>query len=131
MLKITRLTQQGLMKLEGELLEPWVGTVRDACSKESPQSQRPRLDLAAVRYVDAAGAQILRDLINEGAEVVACSTFLGALLRLEIPHGGLGTVPQGPSPLHPGERTLTPTPLPGLPGGGDPYGTASQRETGR
>jgi ABC-type transporter Mla MlaB component len=101
MLKITRLSQQGLMKLEGELLEPWVGTVRDACSKESRQDYRPRLDLAAVTYVDAAGAQILRDLINEGVEIAACSTFIGALLELEMPHGSS----QSASPVLGGEGT--------------------------
>jgi anti-anti-sigma regulatory factor len=89
MLKITRLSQKGLMKLEGELLEPWVGTVRDACTTEGRHNQRPRLDLAAVTYVDAAGAQILRDLINEGVEIVACTTFVGTLLQLETPHGGV------------------------------------------
>jgi ABC-type transporter Mla MlaB component len=86
MLRITRLSQKELLatiKLEGELLEPWVGTVRDACIKESPQSLLPRLDLAAVSYVDAAGVQILRDLISEGVEIVACSTFIGTLLQLE------------------------------------------------
>jgi ABC-type transporter Mla MlaB component len=89
MLKITRLSENGVMKLEGQLLEPWVGIVRDACIKGSQQNQRPRLDLAAVSYVDAAGAQILCDLINEGVEIVAWSTFIGTLLYLETPHGGL------------------------------------------
>jgi hypothetical protein len=55
-LKITRLFSQGqglTIKLEGELLGPWEGSVRDACAVRDGQLRRLRLDLAAVTYVDA------------------------------------------------------------------------------
>jgi anti-anti-sigma regulatory factor len=81
-LKITRLSRQGrglTIKLEGELLEAWVGAARDACAI---RGRRPRrLDLSAVTYVDAAGVQLLRDLMAEGVEIAACSGFVGELLR--------------------------------------------------
>jgi anti-anti-sigma regulatory factor len=83
-LKITRLSRGGrvlTMKVEGELLEPWVPTVRDACQQRGRRSGRLRLDLAAVTYADAAGAQLLRDLVGEGVEIAACSGFVGELLR--------------------------------------------------
>jgi hypothetical protein len=57
-LKITRLVPRGrgpTLKLEGELLEPWVGSVRDACAARGRRPRALRLDLAAVTYVDAAG----------------------------------------------------------------------------
>jgi anti-anti-sigma regulatory factor len=80
-LKITRLSHKGrglTVKLEGEIIGPWVDTVRDACAK---RSRRPRrLDLAAVTYVDAAGVELLRDLIAEGVEIAACSSFVRELL---------------------------------------------------
>jgi hypothetical protein len=85
-LKITRLSRKGRMptiKLEGELLEPWVGTVRDACTWRRRGSRYLRLDLAAVTYVDATGARLLRDLVAEGVEIAACSSFVGELLNRE------------------------------------------------
>src|SRR5262249_23859460 len=83
-LKITRLSHKGrglTIKLEGEILGAWVGAARAACAA---RSRRPRpLDLAAVTYVDAAGVQLLRDLMAEGVEIAACSSFVRALLHLE------------------------------------------------
>src|SRR5262245_36424947 len=82
-LKITRLSQKGrglTIKLEGELLGPWVGSVRDACSASGRRPRHLRLDLAVVTFVDAAGIQLLRDLVAEGAELAACSSFVGELL---------------------------------------------------
>jgi anti-anti-sigma regulatory factor len=84
--KITWISQKGrglTLKLEGELLEPWVDSVRDACAARGWRSRRLRLDLAAVTYVDAAGVQLLRDLAAEGAEIAACSSFVGELLHRE------------------------------------------------
>jgi len=85
-LRITRLSRKGPMatiKLEGELLEAWVGEVRKACAELMVGASRTRLDLAAVTYVDAAGVQLLRDQIRQGIEIVACSSFIAELLLLE------------------------------------------------
>jgi anti-anti-sigma regulatory factor len=83
-LRITRLSPKGrglTIKLEGELVGAWVGAARAACAA---RGRRPRrLDLAAVTYVDAAGLQLLRDLVAEGAEIAARSSFIGALLDLK------------------------------------------------
>ena len=84
MLKITRLPRKGrvlTIKLEGEILVPWVGTVRDACAQRGRRCRRLRLDLAAVTYADAAGVQLLRELVGEGVEIAVCSGFVGELLR--------------------------------------------------
>ena len=86
MLKITWLSRKGwvaTIKLEGELRGPWVETVRDAYIRWPLQSKRLRLDLAAVTYADAAGTQLLRDLMAEGVEIASCSSFVSELLRLE------------------------------------------------
>jgi hypothetical protein len=85
-LKITRFPRKGrvlTITLEGEILGPWVGTVRDACTNRGRLSARPRLDLAAVTYVDAAGVELLRDLMAEGVEIAACSSFVRELLQLK------------------------------------------------
>jgi hypothetical protein len=85
-LKITRLSHKGgrlTIRLEGEILGPWVGAVREACTKRGRRPGRLRLDLAAVNYADAAGTQLLRDLMREGIEIAACSSFLAELLHLD------------------------------------------------
>src|SRR5204863_7149522 len=86
MLKLTRLPRPGrvlTIKVDGELLGPWVGVVRDACAERGRRSGRLRLDLAAVTYADAAGAQLLRDLVRERVEIAACSSFIAELLHRE------------------------------------------------
>jgi hypothetical protein len=94
-LKITWLSRTGGMltlKLEGEILEPWVSSVREACAPPVRRSEPLYLDLAAVTYADAAGAQLLRDLLGEGVEMAACSGFLRELLQLgdQVPPPGPG-----------------------------------------
>jgi hypothetical protein len=82
-LKITRLSHERsrfTIKLEGEVFGPWVDSVRAACAIRGRQPRR--LDLAAVTYVDAAGVELLRDLIAEGVEIAACSSFVRELLHL-------------------------------------------------
>ena len=85
-LKITRRSGKGqvpTVQLEGEVLGPWVDAVREACTEPGRRSRRLRLDLAAVTYADAAGVQVLRDLVGEGIEIAACSNFLTELLHLD------------------------------------------------
>ena len=65
------------IKLEGELLGAWVDAVRAACAHREPQC----LDLAAVTYADTAGVQLLRELMADGVEIAACSSFVRALLH--------------------------------------------------
>ena len=72
MLRITRLSRKRrllTLKFEGDLRGP------------GPPARR--LDLAAVTYVDAAGLQLLRDLVARGADIAACSSFVGELLHPE------------------------------------------------
>jgi anti-anti-sigma regulatory factor len=85
-LRITQLSQKGrglTIKLEGEIVGAWVGAARDACAVRGRRPRPLRLDLAAVTYVDAAGVQLLRDLVAQGAAIAACSSFVGELLRRE------------------------------------------------
>jgi hypothetical protein len=85
-LKITQLSGKGrarVIKLEGEVLAPWVGAVRDACTQPGRRPKPLVLDLKAVTYVDGPGSQLLRDLVGEGIEIGACSGFLAELLGLK------------------------------------------------
>jgi hypothetical protein len=85
-LKITRLSRKGrglTIKLEGEILGPWGESVRAACAIRGRRPRPRRLDLAAITYVDAAGVELLRDLMAEGVEIAACSSFVRELLQLK------------------------------------------------
>ena len=84
MLRITWLSQKGrglTLKVEGLILGPWVDTLRAACTARS--RRRLRLDLAAVTYVDAAGVQLLRELMAAGVAIAVRSSFVGELLHPE------------------------------------------------
>ncbi len=84
MLRLTRITETHrarAIKLEGKLSGPWVDEVRQAFVAGQSSPGRTRLDLSAVDFVDAAGTELLHDLIAEGIEVVAISNFVAELLR--------------------------------------------------
>ena len=84
MLKITqRVTpvEGTIVVLEGKLLEPWVAEVRALFSQPVP-APLPRLDLSALTFVDAAGIELLQNLLREGVAVESCSAFVATLLRL-------------------------------------------------
>jgi hypothetical protein len=75
----THLTQT--IRLEGKLLRPWVDEVRKACISGTDPARRTSLDLSALTFVDAAGEGLLRELIGQGIEVLACSNYVAELLR--------------------------------------------------
>jgi len=84
MLKITRIgggDSNHTLKLEGKLLEPWVCEMLRAVAESNGHSNRVRLDLSDVTYVDVAGMELLRDLIRRGIGIAACSAFVAELLH--------------------------------------------------
>jgi hypothetical protein len=85
LLRITSLRKDGTvwLKLEGKLVGPWVDECRAACARETGHGRRPALDLLEVTFVDADGVHLLRELIEQGAEIPARSNFVAELLRLE------------------------------------------------
>jgi len=87
MLRIRRISgsDSETLRLEGKLLEPWLGELRQACVPPTARPTGIRLDLSAVTFVDAAGAQLLRDLMRQGIAIAACSAFVAELLHMEKP----------------------------------------------
>ncbi len=84
MLRLTRIAgthRTQTIKLEGKLLGPWVDEVNKACESSTDPFSRINLELSALIFVDAAGEQLLRDLIARGIEIVACSGYVAELLR--------------------------------------------------
>ena len=88
MLKITTIPTAGLttvLKVEGRLLEPWIGELLGALAEARRNQGSPRLDLSKVNFVDSSGAVLLRRLRREGVEIVAPSSFVKELLNTEKP----------------------------------------------
>ena len=71
------------LNLEGKFVGPWVDEVRKLCSHSLARSSRIGLDLSDVTFVDAAGIQLLRDLVRQGIEIVSCSNFVAELIQPE------------------------------------------------
>jgi ABC-type transporter Mla MlaB component len=85
MLRITRIagSDSETLVLEGKLLEPLLGELRQACARPNGRPICLRLDLSAVTFVDAAGTQLLRELMDQGIAIAACSGFVAVLLHRE------------------------------------------------
>ena len=66
--------------LEGRLVGETVDELRRVASETSAQGRRIALDLAGLRYADAAGIALLRELIDDLAELQRASAFVSALL---------------------------------------------------
>jgi ABC-type transporter Mla MlaB component len=87
-LKITEMAQNDsgrTLKLEGKLLGPWVDELRNVCRQLLNRAKQVGLDLAAVTFVNAAGAKLLRELIRDGIIITQCSAFVAELLHAEDP----------------------------------------------
>jgi hypothetical protein len=69
------------IRLDGKLLRPWVDEVRKTCASGTDPTGRASLDLSTLTFVDAAGEELLRELIGQGIELVACSSYVAELLR--------------------------------------------------
>ncbi len=85
MLMITRSEGSDLtrtFKLEGKLLEPWIGELESACGEFLATPDRVCLDLCDLTFIDAAGARFVTSLIRDGARVIACSGFVAEMLHL-------------------------------------------------
>jgi ABC-type transporter Mla MlaB component len=68
-------------KLEGKLIGPWVIELRNVCMPLLDRCEQIHLDLGAVAFVDAAGADLLHELISRGVAIVHYSSFVAELLR--------------------------------------------------
>lgn len=74
-----------VLKLEGKLLEPWTQETRDAIAAARARNLPVRLDLCDVHFADRAGAQLLRQLVDDGITLCRCSGFISELLERSRP----------------------------------------------
>jgi ABC-type transporter Mla MlaB component len=86
MLMITRSYGTDLtrtLKLEGKLVESWIGELEAVCGESHVTPDKVCLDLCDLTFIDAAGACFLSGLIRDGATVTACSGFVAEMLQLK------------------------------------------------
>ena len=70
------------LRLEGEIIGPWVDEAGRVCELIMSQGQGLRMDLGEVTFADRAGVQLLGRLGKREAVLDRCSPFLKAQLRL-------------------------------------------------
>lgn len=84
MLRISEVSissEEAALRLEGELIGPWVEVVKKACEPFLGNSHRLTLDLADVSHVDREGIALLRELMSAQVMLINCSPFLTEQLR--------------------------------------------------
>ncbi len=84
MLRITAILNDGspaVLKLEGKLLEPWIGELREACRSAGQRAATATLDLSGLSFADGPGTIALRDLRRRGVKFIGCSPLLAELLK--------------------------------------------------
>jgi ABC-type transporter Mla MlaB component len=69
------------LKLEGKLLQAWAAELRQAASAAQARARPVQLDLQDLDYVDLHGADLLRELVAQGATISSCSGFVSELLE--------------------------------------------------
>ena len=69
------------LKLEGQLQQPWLEELRNACGAGMTPPSRLSFDLAALTFIDGASVQWLDALIRQGATITACSRFVAEMLK--------------------------------------------------
>ena len=83
MLRITPLERHGkvTLKLEGRVVGPWVGVLRDYCEDLLARESRVDLDLGDILFIDSGGVALLRQLTTRQVALNNCSPFTTEQLR--------------------------------------------------
>jgi len=71
-----------LLRLEGEVLGPWVDEMSRACDQAVATGAKLTLDLTDVSFIDRSGIELFRRLIGGGVVVFNCSPFLQTQLSI-------------------------------------------------
>ena len=69
------------LRLEGQLVGPWVGELRRVCQEILHQGRSLTLDLADVSFLDSDAIELVRGLQNHQVALGSCSPFLAEQLR--------------------------------------------------
>jgi anti-anti-sigma factor len=86
MLRITRTDHEDhtTLRLAGRLTTAEIPALDEACRGCLAERRLLVLELAEVRYMDVAGAAVLRALRERSIEITGCSPFVRELLQEEV-----------------------------------------------
>jgi anti-anti-sigma regulatory factor len=69
------------LRLEGRVVGPWVGELRQVCEALLTEGRALRLNLVDVTFADADGVGVLSSLKSRGVKLTSCSAFLKEQLK--------------------------------------------------
>ena len=72
------------LKLEGSVVGPWVGELRQVCETLLTEGRPLKLDLADVTFADASGVSVLSSFKSRGVTLSNCSPFVEEQLKSPI-----------------------------------------------
>ncbi len=72
------------LKLEGRVVGPWVGELRQVCETVLIEGRSLILDLADVTFADANGVSTLSSLKPRGVTLTNCSPFVQEQLKSPV-----------------------------------------------
>ena len=84
MLKISRAGKANhsvTLKLEGRVVGPWVGELRQVCETLLSEGGALKLDLTDVTFADADGVAVLASFKTRGVTLKNCSPFVDEQLK--------------------------------------------------
>jgi len=87
MLKISQAGQANhsvTLKLEGRVVGPWVGELRQVCETLLAEGRALKLDLSDVTFADAGGVVVLSTFKSRGVTFANCSPFVEEQLKSPI-----------------------------------------------
>jgi len=80
MLRISKLESQSesgaTLRIEGQLVGPWVEELRTVCDKATGKGKRVGLDCSGIVFADADGISLLRAVRHKGLRLLNCSRFI-------------------------------------------------------
>ena len=69
------------LKLEGRVVGPWVGELRQVCELILSEDRKLKLDLVDVTFADANGVALLSQINSRGVTFTNCSPFVEEQLK--------------------------------------------------
>ena len=69
------------LKLEGRVVGPWVGELRQVCETLLTKGRPLKLDLADVTFADSSGVVALSSFKSRGVTFTNCSPFVEEQLK--------------------------------------------------
>lgn len=70
-----------VLKLEGQLIGPWVNELEQACLVLDDSLETIQLDLLELSFADHNGARLLASLLADRVKLASCSHFVRAQIE--------------------------------------------------